>query len=108
MKKIIVYLFCAFAYCSFSQSEKGIEIGVQFSTVLETNANNGLVPSLLLKYKQHEYVFGARVGFQQINNLVNDSGAKRLIVNPDWDTGFKLLAACVLDTSHSFLVRNSN
>ncbi|WP_300666649.1 hypothetical protein [Fluviicola sp.] len=84
MKKIIICLFCTFAHYSFSQSEKGMEIGVQISTVLETNANSGLVPSLLLKYKQHECVFGVRIGFQQINNLVNESGEKKLIVNPDF------------------------
>ncbi len=84
MKKIIIYMFCAFANCSFSQSEKGIELGVQFSTVFETNENHGVVPSLLLKYKQHECVFGARIGFRQMNNLVSGLGSKKLIVNPDF------------------------
>ncbi len=59
-------------------------MGVQFSTVLETNTNNGLVPAFLIKYKQHECVLGARIGFQQINNLVNASGSNKLTVNPDF------------------------
>lgn len=59
-------------------------MGVQLSTVLETNGNNGVVPSFLLKYKQHECAFGTRIGFRQVNNLVNQSGAKKLIVNPDF------------------------
>lgn len=84
MKKIIICLFCASACASFSQSERGFGVGVQFSTVLETNENNGVIPSFLLSYKQHECVFGARIGFRQINNLVNQSGAKKLIVNPDF------------------------
>lgn len=84
MKKIIICLFYAFAHFSFSQSETVIGIGVQFSTVLETNMNNGVIPAFSLSYKQHECVFGTRFGFQQMNNLVNRSGEKKLIVNPDF------------------------